>query len=156
MIDGVNDADWQADLLAKHLRGMPGHVNLIGLNHIKESPLHSWVLYDGADYSKTYLYCSGVQILILAGILLSVLGNFLGRGEIKEIQAMQIAVFGLFLFLLIWETRSRYLVNFVPVFFLLGIDGTLRVRDLAAVLLRKRLTENAGKIRRVSEDEERN
>ena len=39
MIDGVNDADWQADLLAKHLRGMPGHVNLIGLNHIKESPL---------------------------------------------------------------------------------------------------------------------
>lgn len=123
---------------------------------IKESPLHSWVLYDGADYSKTYLYCSGVQILILAGILLSVLGNFLGRGEIKEIQAMQIAVFGLFLFLLIWETRSRYLVNFVPVFFLLGIDGTLRVRDLAAVLLRKRLTENAGKIRRVSEDEERN
>lgn len=39
MIDGVNDASWQADLLIKHLKGMPGHVNLIGLNDIKESPL---------------------------------------------------------------------------------------------------------------------
>ena len=39
MIDGVNDSDWQADLLAKELKGMPGHVNLIGLNDIKESPL---------------------------------------------------------------------------------------------------------------------
>ena len=29
MIDGVNDADWQADLLARHLKGTPGHVNLI-------------------------------------------------------------------------------------------------------------------------------
>lgn len=39
MIDGVNDADWQADLLAKHLKGTPGHVNLIPLNHVEESPL---------------------------------------------------------------------------------------------------------------------
>ena len=39
MIDGVNDADWQADLLARRLRGMPAHVNLIGLNEVEESPL---------------------------------------------------------------------------------------------------------------------
>lgn len=39
LIDGVNDSDRQADLLAAHLKGMPGHVNLIGLNDIKESPL---------------------------------------------------------------------------------------------------------------------
>ena len=39
MIDGVNDHDWQADLIAKKLRGMPGHVNLIPLNDVHESPL---------------------------------------------------------------------------------------------------------------------
>ncbi|RKI66268.1 23S rRNA (adenine(2503)-C(2))-methyltransferase RlmN [bacterium 1xD42-67] len=39
MIDGVNDADWQADLLAKRLRGTPAHVNLIPLNQVEESPL---------------------------------------------------------------------------------------------------------------------
>ena len=39
MIDGVNDSDRQADLLAAHLKGTPGHVNLIPLNEVKESPL---------------------------------------------------------------------------------------------------------------------
>ena len=38
MIDGVNDQDWQADLIARRLRGMPGHVNLIPLNDVAESP----------------------------------------------------------------------------------------------------------------------
>ena len=39
MIDGVNDAVWQADLLAERLEGMPSHVNLIPLNDVKESSL---------------------------------------------------------------------------------------------------------------------
>ncbi len=39
MINGVNDTDWQADLIVKKLRGMPGHVNLIPLNDVAESPL---------------------------------------------------------------------------------------------------------------------
>ena len=39
MIDGVNDHDWQADLIAEKLKGMPGHVNLIPLNDVRESPL---------------------------------------------------------------------------------------------------------------------
>ena len=39
MIDGVNDRDWQADMIVKKLRGMPGHVNLIPLNDVAESPL---------------------------------------------------------------------------------------------------------------------
>ena len=38
MIDGVNDHDWQADLIAKKLKGMPGHVNMIPLNDVAESP----------------------------------------------------------------------------------------------------------------------
>ena len=39
MIDGVNDRPWQADELARRLRGMPSHVNLIPLNDVRESPL---------------------------------------------------------------------------------------------------------------------
>ena len=39
MIDGVNDQDWQADLLARRLKGAPGHVNLIPLNNVEESPM---------------------------------------------------------------------------------------------------------------------
>lgn len=39
VIDGVNDGDAQADLLADLLKGQPGHVNLIPLNNVEESPL---------------------------------------------------------------------------------------------------------------------
>ena len=39
MIDGVNDSDAQADLLARLVKGMASHVNLIPLNHVEESPL---------------------------------------------------------------------------------------------------------------------
>lgn len=39
MIDNVNDSDAQADLIARKLRGMPAHINLIPLNEVEESPL---------------------------------------------------------------------------------------------------------------------
>ena len=39
MSDGVNDSDQQADRLASLLKGTPGHVNLIPLNDVEESPL---------------------------------------------------------------------------------------------------------------------
>lgn len=39
MIDGVNDSQQMAELLAHKLRGMSAHVNLIPLNDVAESPL---------------------------------------------------------------------------------------------------------------------
>ena len=39
MIDGVNDTPRHAELLAKKLRGMGAHVNMIPLNNVEESPL---------------------------------------------------------------------------------------------------------------------
>ena len=36
MIDGVNDAPWQAQLLAKHARRVRAHINLIPLNLVEE------------------------------------------------------------------------------------------------------------------------
>lgn len=37
MIDGVNDTEYHAKLLAKHARSVCAHVNLIPLNHVEES-----------------------------------------------------------------------------------------------------------------------
>ena len=39
MIDGVNDTPFHAELLARKLRGMGAHVNMIPLNNVEESPL---------------------------------------------------------------------------------------------------------------------
>ena len=38
MIDGVNDTERHASLLAKHARSVAAHVNLIPLNHVDERP----------------------------------------------------------------------------------------------------------------------
>ncbi len=38
MIDGVNDSEQQARLLARHARSVGAHVNLIPLNHVAERP----------------------------------------------------------------------------------------------------------------------
>jgi 23S rRNA (adenine2503-C2)-methyltransferase len=40
MLGGVNDSDECARALAKKLRGMLCHVNLIPVNEVKESPFH--------------------------------------------------------------------------------------------------------------------
>jgi 23S rRNA (adenine2503-C2)-methyltransferase len=39
MIQGVNDTPYHAELLAKKLKGMGAHVNMIPLNDVEESPL---------------------------------------------------------------------------------------------------------------------
>ena len=36
---------------------------------------------------------------------------------------INIMIFGVLLFFAFWETKSRYLLNFTPMFFLCGIDG---------------------------------
>ncbi|MEA4813502.1 MAG: 23S rRNA (adenine(2503)-C(2))-methyltransferase RlmN [Oscillospiraceae bacterium] len=47
LIDGMNDSDAQADMLARLLRGLPAHINLIGLNDVAESPLKPSRRMDG-------------------------------------------------------------------------------------------------------------
>ena len=45
------------------------------------------------------------------------------RPSVNENVLFRGVVFAIFVFLLIWETRSRYLYNFTPAFILLAVDG---------------------------------
>ena len=50
--------------------------------------------------------------------------------ELKELQLLIfISIFGLFLFLLIWETRSRYLVNYIPLFLINAYMGICAINN---------------------------
>lgn len=76
------------------------------------------VFTDGGKYNGYCLiFQTGLQILLLISMAVrAAKGDDLG-GELS------LCVAGLFLFLLVWETRSRYLVNFIPVFILLSVCG---------------------------------
>ncbi|MDO5794917.1 MAG: hypothetical protein Q4Q00_12110, partial [Turicibacter sp.] len=43
---------------------------------------------------------------------------------------LSIALFGTFLFLLIWETRSRYLILYLPLMMLLSVYGMVAIKNL--------------------------
>ncbi|MBQ7859695.1 MAG: glycosyltransferase family 39 protein [Faecalibacterium sp.] len=59
----------------------------------------------------------GAQLLLIAGMLVALFS----KDPLDW--SMSTAVLGIFLFLLFWETRSRYLVNMLPVFMLLYTSG---------------------------------
>ncbi len=96
-------------------------------HHIAEAKnrnfLHELVVQNGRYHFPFYAYSCGIQIFLIFMMALSAVRSA-RRREIDAMTLMQGLVFGLFVFLLVWETRSRYLYNFTPIFILLSADGT--------------------------------
>lgn len=63
MIRGINDSPAQARLLAKKLRGLTAHVNLIPLNHVEESPLEPSTRQSVAEFQQI-LEASGIPCTV--------------------------------------------------------------------------------------------
>lgn len=81
---------------------------------------------------KALLYFQSYHLMILIAMALSLIsGAFKGKSD--SMAYVTLAVFGLTLFLLIWETRSRYLFNFIPLMLIMAANGI----DFAAERLRK-------------------
>ena len=51
---------------------------------------------------------------------------------------IRILVFGIALFLLVWETRSRYLFNFTPLFLIVAAQGMIRSAKVFGRYVEKR------------------
>lgn len=91
-------------------------------NYQQYTLLHSMILYDGDLRLFYYAICCGFQLFLL---LLMAYSGFTAKKnrEVATTTFLRIAVIGLALFLLIWETNARYLFNFTPLFLLLAADG---------------------------------
>ena len=85
---------------------------------VRENAVSSFVLAGRPHYSLYSAICTGIY---LAELLIALLGcaRDLRRRDTRAAM-LYIAAFGVMLFLLIWEARSRYLFNFVPVFVMLA------------------------------------
>lgn len=85
---------------------------------------------------KALLYFQSYHLMILIAMALSLIsGAFKGKSD--SMAYVSLAVFGLTLFLLIWETRSRYLFNFIPPMLIMAANGI----DFAAEGLRQHRTK---------------
>ena len=85
---------------------------------VRTTVLHQIVLPDSKYYKYYYNFCFSFQFLFLIAMIFKNIINF-QETKIDKINFVNLAIFGLFLFLLLWETRSRYIVNFIPLFVLI-------------------------------------
>ena len=80
--------------------------------------------YIYGENNTIYLYASQMSyVVILIGILLSSLMSIRNKKTFEMQNLFNISIFGVFLFLLIWETRSRYLVCFLIVMLVSSVYG---------------------------------
>lgn len=82
--------------------------------------LHKFIISGEPYAGLLYYLADGLQLCLLA---LCAAGGFYAAWQGRSrTTLLRVALFGLLLFLLIWEARSRYLVNFIPLFLLCAAD----------------------------------
>ena len=97
------------------------HGKYFSRHHLQETsrtPL-KYMLTIGRGFD---VFCQAMQLSMLALMSISFIYGVRKR-RVTPMFMVQMAVFGLALFLLIWETRSRYLINFLPLFILMSAHG---------------------------------
>ena len=98
--------------------GTFGMTEMLDDKPVRENMLSAIVLENGAYYPYYGALCTGMH---MACVLLALAGcvRDIRRRDVRLALAY-IAMFGMMLFLMIWEARSRYLLGFVPVLLLLA------------------------------------
>lgn len=91
-------------------------------NAYNKNILHDFVLNNGVHHFIFYAYSCGYQLFIIFMMVMSAVGAY-RRRELNTMTLLRGLVFGIFIFLLVWETKSRYLYNFTPFFLILAADG---------------------------------
>ena len=90
--------------------------------------LHSLVLYEGRFHPVFYAYSCGFQLFLL--FIMAYTARRAWKRRERDITTLfRIAVFGMFLFFLIWETNARYPYNFTPLYLLIATDGTAKMAE---------------------------
>lgn len=103
------------------------------INHHLKNAQEGFVRSLIVNGRKALLYFQSYHFMILTAMAISLISGAF-RGKSDSMAYVRLAVFGLTLFLMIWETRSRYLFNFIPLMLIMAADGI----DLAAKKILKK------------------
>lgn len=95
--------------------GTYGMADFLGQPSSSQTKLRDWVLYDGKNYEKYSTYVTSIHLALMYIMLLGAFAYIAGRKKKKEHFVLYLGVFGIWLFLMCWETNRRYFTNFTPV-----------------------------------------
>lgn len=82
--------------------------------------LHTFIVPGSGAAGMLYYAADALQLCLLLGCMLSALRAVVTKQH--QLTVLRVAVFGCLLFLLIWEARSRYLLNFWPLLLLCAVS----------------------------------
>ena len=107
--------------------GTFGMTEMLDDGPVRENAVSSFVLEGRAHYALYGALCTGVfaahMALCVAGCLIDL------KKRDPRAAALAVAMFGIMLFLMFWEARSRYVFPFVPVLLLLSARGQTLAAD---------------------------
>ena len=98
-------------------------------SYVNKSFLHEFVLIGGKHYFLYFAFSCAYQLFLIVMMILSGI-KAVKTKSVDFALILRTAIFGMLVFLLIWETRPRYLLNFTPIFILLTTDGLLYFRSV--------------------------
>ena len=98
--------------------GAFGMTEMLDDGPVRRNLVSEFVLEDGRYFKKTRSACTGVWMAVVALALAGCLRDI--RRRDTRAAMVYIAMFGMMLFLMIWEARGRYVFGFVPVMMLLA------------------------------------
>ena len=105
----------------------------------EKNTLHTFLLQGEQNYPAYQFLCGSVFLAVLLLCLIYAWYAFLtilrGRKRIKGCMVPQMCMFGLLLFLMVWEANSRYIINFLPMVYLSAIPG---IQVLSELIWRRR------------------
>lgn len=84
-----------------------------------------------------YAWCFVFQSILILLMLISFWGGVV-RKRLDSVCLLRLMQLGMFLFLLIWETRSRYMLNMLPLYILIAADGAWELKRLLDCIAQKR------------------
>lgn len=99
-----------------------------------KTAIHNFILYKSENYKTYSLICSAVLLSIYILVLASALRRLLKDKRNMTLSiAPFIAFFGIWMFLMLWETNGRYFSNFIPIIFICAAFGIKQLNIKGAV-----------------------
>lgn len=96
-------------------------VNTLDFDPINNG-IHQEFIFKRGEHHTFYQYYTQIQHISIITLMI-IVSLFAIKKPEKNETILRLSIFGLFLFLLIWETRSRYLVNYLPVMQIISFIG---------------------------------
>lgn len=105
---------------------------------LKETAISPYFLLGSEKVEYFYIAADAYQALILLSLLAGLVLDFIKKKGFGLTTLLYVALFGLALFLMIWETRSRYLLNFTPIMLILMGNALWQLYELIEGKIKKR------------------